>query len=159
MAPVFGFSLDECRKTGCLAPYHYFTHYADSAWLRAHPSHSFALEALLIRALHATGRVCLIEHEDRAACAAAPAPPPAGAWAHTGRRKGFVSSYSPDDHDGRDPCLHTALMTTSLPVKAAPPAASFLSIISHIDRPMGIVCRWTKLAEPGCVAWGFRFAC
>lgn len=46
---VFGFSLDECRKAGCEKPYHYFKHYVDSAWLRAHPSHSFALEALLIR--------------------------------------------------------------------------------------------------------------
>jgi hypothetical protein len=46
---VFGFSLDECRKAGCEKPYHYFTHYVDSAWLRAHPSHSFALEALLIQ--------------------------------------------------------------------------------------------------------------
>ena len=43
---AFGFSVDECRKQGCLAPYHYFFRKAgflDSDWLRAHASHSCEL--------------------------------------------------------------------------------------------------------------------
>ena len=38
---------------------HYFHHFIDSEWLRAHPSHSFRLEGLLILSLHLEGTVCV----------------------------------------------------------------------------------------------------
>ena len=57
---VYGFSADECRKAGCVNPYHYFTNYIDSPWLRAHPSHSFELEGILLQALSGIRQVCYV---------------------------------------------------------------------------------------------------
>ena len=56
---VYGFSLEECRSNGCSRQYHYFKGIADSDWLRAHPSHSFELEGLVLRAMHVLGMACL----------------------------------------------------------------------------------------------------
>lgn len=56
---AYGFSGDECRKMGCHRPYHYFSSAVESQWLRAHPSHSFELEGVVLRAMHAHGHVCV----------------------------------------------------------------------------------------------------
>lgn len=39
----------ECRSAGCSRDYHYFKGIADSPWLRAHPSHSFELEGMVLK--------------------------------------------------------------------------------------------------------------
>ncbi|KAK3233388.1 hypothetical protein CYMTET_56312 [Cymbomonas tetramitiformis] len=66
---VYGFSLQECRGSGCENPYHYFTNYLDSEWLRAHPSHSFTLEAIILTAMNFTGRACVVlDHESALQC-------------------------------------------------------------------------------------------
>jgi hypothetical protein len=46
---------------GCKVPYHYFFHYPDSEWLRAHASHSFSLEGLILQALHRAGKLCIVQ--------------------------------------------------------------------------------------------------
>jgi len=56
---AYGFSLEECRSAGCSRDYHYFKGIADSPWLRAHPSHSFELEGMVLKAMHVLGIVCL----------------------------------------------------------------------------------------------------
>jgi len=56
---VYGFSLEECRSGGCARDYHYFRALPDSPWLRAHPSHSFELEGLILKAMHIMGIACV----------------------------------------------------------------------------------------------------
>ena len=52
---VYGFSLDDSRKTNDMKAeglrYHYFKKYADSERLLAHPHHNFKMEGDVLKAL------------------------------------------------------------------------------------------------------------
>eukprot|EP00899_Mesostigma_viride_P016667 jgi/Mesvir1/25000/Mv16957-RA.1 len=63
---LFGFSLEASRGASSTSwRYHYFNNYIDSEELRAHPHHSFTLEADFLRALVEAGLVRLCQNAGR----------------------------------------------------------------------------------------------